>query len=199
MKTVLLAVCCSILLAPLLSAQGSAPKASRGNCKQRPELLYDAVVHEMWAKDEGDVGTAGGFIRIAVHPHWDAESFVDVRLNRNGPSQVTVYTLPRKTKYLVDLIRSAVKNQPCATARRIALKLPVKRETLTVSKELQSLIDSFMSLRLEPRPFGDSVRLDATEYDVEFCGEDTLRISTDDWESSVAKWVRDIRATITQK
>jgi hypothetical protein len=96
---------CSMRVFVLLLLLGSSAVAQspdmgrshRQNCAcSSAEVLYRPVIHEMWSQDEGENrhAEASGFIRIAVHPAWSPEYFVDVRLNRKGAATLILYSLP---------------------------------------------------------------------------------------------------------
>ena len=93
----------------------SGGQADRGICGvSSANVLYRPVVHEMWSQAEGDYifAETSGFIRIAVHPNWSPEFFVDVRLNRKGAAKVVLYSLPKGTKYLTELLKKELSQHP---------------------------------------------------------------------------------------
>jgi hypothetical protein len=195
----------TVLLLLLLGASGAAqnPKAirSRGKTCACPsaDLLYRPVVHSMWSQDEDKhpYTEASGFIRIAVHPTWSAEFFVDVRLNREGAATVVLYSLPKGTKTVTLLLKKELKQNPCADAKSLAKILPVQRRSLDADKKMEDLITDFFALRWEPRHIpSDSVRLDATEYELEYRGDDTLLFDSDDHETPVVKWIESFLSAV---
>lgn len=74
--------------------------------------------------------------------------------------------------------------------------LPVQRKTLQADKKVEHLITEFFDLRWEPRRIPDSVRLDATEYELVYVGEDTLVFHSDDYETPVVKWVESFLSAV---
>jgi hypothetical protein len=146
----------------------------------------------MWSQDEDKppFTESSGFIRIAVHPNWNAEFFADVRLNRKGAATVVLYSLPKGTKTVTVLLEKELKQHPCANAKSLAKMLPVNRRSLDADKKMQDLISDFFALRWEPRRIrADMVRLDKTEYELEYIGDDTLLFNSDDDETPVVKWI----------
>jgi hypothetical protein len=153
----------------------------------------------MWFQDEDKLPytESSGFIRIAVHPAWNAEFFADVRLNRTGAATVVLYSLPKGTKTLTVLLEKELKQNPCADAKLLAKMLPVRRRSLEADKKIQDLITDFFALRWEPRRIPtDTVRLDATEYELEYRGDDTLLFDSDDHETPVVKWIESFLSAV---
>jgi hypothetical protein len=151
----------------------------------------------MWSQDEGDYVTASGFIRIAVHPTWSAEFFVNVQLNRKDPPTVVLYSLPKDAKTVTVFLERELKQHPTADARSLAKMLPVRRQTPKADKRIEDLITEFFTLRWEPRRIpADTVRLDATEYELEYVGDDTLLFDTDDHETPLVKWIESLLSAI---
>lgn len=147
----------------------------------------------MWSQDEGKYATASGFIRIAVYPTWSAEFFADVQLNREGAARIVLYSLPKSAKTVTVLLQRELKLHPDADAESLAKLLPVRRQTLEADKKIEDLITKFFTLRLEPRRIeAGTVRLDATEYELEYIGDDTILFDTDDDETPVVKWIESL-------
>jgi hypothetical protein len=170
----------------------SQMKRTSCGCSPTPALFYRPVVHAMWEQDEGEHPhvVASGFIRIAIHPAWNAEFFVDVRLNREAPPTIVTYSLPKGTKTITSLIETELKENPCSDVGKLVATLPIKKRTFTANKQLEDLVAQFFTLRMEPRHIPDNlIRLDATEYDVEFVGDDTLVFVSDDYETPMVKWI----------
>lgn len=189
-----------LLLGPAVVAQNSGPNRSdrqNANCASA-NLLYRPVINEMWSQDEGEhpYAEANGFIRIAVHPAWSPEFFVDVRLNRKGPPTLTLYSLPTGTKTVTALLEKELKRHPSAGATSLAKMLPVQRKTLQADSKLEGLITEFFNLRWEPRRIPDSVRLDATEYELVYIGEDTLTFYSNDYETPMVKWIESFLSAV---
>jgi hypothetical protein len=192
MKTVFLL---TLFIVPLIAQEAPAGAIQKKACGVRPRanLLYQPVVIAMWKQDEGDhpYAVASGFIRIAVHPTWHSEYFFDVVLNRVGPPTVIGYSLPNGTKTITSLIEAAIKKDPCADANAVAALLSVKRRRAIANSQMKDLIEQFFAIRLAPRHISlDQIRLDATEYEVEFVGEDTLLFNSDDPEAPMVKWAQ---------
>jgi hypothetical protein len=132
-----------------------------------------------------------------VHPTWSAEFFADVRLNRKAVATVVLYSLPKGTKTVTALLKKQLKQNPCADAKSLAKSLPVQRRSLDADKKVEDLITSFFALRWEPRHIpADPVRLDATEYELEFIGDDTLLFDSDDHETPVVKWIESFLSAV---
>lgn len=91
-----------------------------------------------------------------------------------------------------------LEKDPCATAKSIADNLPIRRKKIAASKKLDEVAASFFSLKFAPRPIPQSVRLDATEYEVDFIGDDNFVLKTDDYDSPLAQWVRDFEGAATE-
>ena len=180
-----------LLLAASVTAQNPNAGGSQHQTRcNSADLLYRPVVHEMWAQDERDYANASGFIRIAVHPTWSPEFFADVQLNRKGAPTVVLYSLPKNVKTATVLLEKELEQHPGADAKSLAKMLPVQRHTLQADKKIEDLIAEFFTLRFAPRPIrADFVRLDATEYELEYIGDDTILFSTDDHETPVVKWI----------
>jgi len=152
----------------------------------------------MWSQDEGEhpYAEANGFIRIAVHPAFTQEFFVDVRLNRKGPPTFTLYSLPKGAKTVTVLLEEELKRNPSADAISLAKTLPVQRKALQADGKVERLITEFFNLRWEPRRIPDSVRLDATEYELVYIGEDTLVFSSDDYDTPMVKWIESFLSAV---
>jgi hypothetical protein len=55
---------------------------------------------------------------------------------------------------------------------------------------LHGILDEFFSLRISPRKIPpDVVRLDGTEYELEFQGDDFFSFSSDDDEVALVRWM----------
>jgi hypothetical protein len=189
-----------LFLGPLAAAQNpdvSGSNRQNATCSSA-DLLYRPVVYEMWSQDEDEhpYAQANGFIRIAVHPAWSEEFFVDVRLNRKSAATVTLYSLPKGAKTVTVLIEKELKQHPSADAKSLAKMLPVQRRTLQADHKMEGLITEFFNLRWEPRRIPDSVRLDATEYELVYVGEDTLVFNSDDYETPVVKWIESFLSAV---
>lgn len=190
------------LLGTIVAAQKSKPAGSDSHGQSATcssaSVLYRPVINEMWSQDEGQhpYAEANGFIRIAVHPAWTPESFVDVRLNRKGTPTLTLYSLPAGTKNVTVLLEKELKRHPNADATSLAKMLPVQRKTLQADKKVEHLITEFFDLRWEPRRIPDSVRLDATEYELIYVGEDTLVFHSDDYDTPVVKWIESFLSAV---
>ena len=189
-----------LLLGSSAVAQGpEMGRAHRQNCVcSSADVLYRPVIHEMWSQDEGENRYAGanGFIRIAVHPAWSPEYFVDVRLNRKGAATVTVYSLPKATKSLTVLLKKELSQHPNADVKSLTKILPVKRRSLEADKKIEDLVSAFFALKWEPRRIPDLVRLDATEYELEFVGDDTLLFDSDDHETPMVRWIESFLSAV---
>lgn len=171
------------------------PDLSRSDRRKAPcssaNLLYRPVVFAMWSQDEDEhtYAEANGFIRIAAHPAWDPEFFADVRLNRKGPATITLYSLPKGAKTVTALLEKRLKQHSNADAKSLAKVLPIRRQTLQADKKIESLLAEFFNLRWEPRRIPNSVRLDATEYELMYVGDDTLTFNSDDHETPMVRWI----------
>ena len=193
-----------IMLLSLLGALAVAqnPDLSRSNRQNATcpsaDVLYRPVVLAMWAQDEGEhpYAEANGFIRIAVHPAWSPEFFVDVLLNRKSAATVTLYSLPNGVKTVTVLLAKELQQHPSADAKSLAKMLPVQRRALQADNKIEGLITEFFNLRWEPRRIPDSVRLDATEYELEYVGDDTLGFVSDDYEKPVVKWIESFLSAV---
>ena len=194
----------TIILFLLLGSCGvaqdpSASRSNRGTCAcLSARVLSRPVVRAMWSQDEDEHPYAerSGSIRIAVRPTWSAEFFVDVRVNRKGAAAVVLYSLPKGTKTLDVLLEKELKQNPCADVKSLAKRLPVQRRFVEADKKMQDLITDFYALRWEPRRIPDSVRLDATEYELEYIGDDTLLFQSDDEETPVVKWAESFLSAV---
>lgn len=194
----------TIILMLLLVALAAAkdPKVSRSDCPplhHSADLLYRPVVRAMWSQDEGkhSYATASGFIRIAVHPTWTSEFFADVQLNRDGAANIFLYSLPKDTKTVTVLIERELKLHPDADAESLAKLLPVRRQMLQADKKIDDLINEFFTLRLQPRRIAANiVRVDATEYELEYIGDDTILFNTEDYETPVVKWIESLLSAV---
>src|SRR5215510_13750114 len=128
----------TIILLFILGAFAAAqnPKVSESNNLTCPghsaDLLYSPVVLAMWSQDEGEhpYATASGFIRIAVHPTWSQEFFLDVKLNRTGAPTVVFYSLPKDAKTVTVLLERELKRHSSTDAKALANTLPIRRRTL---------------------------------------------------------------------
>jgi hypothetical protein len=79
----------------------------------------------------------------------------------------------------------------------LAWMLPVRRQTLQADKRIEDLITEFFTLRFEPRRIpADTVRLDATEYELEYVGDDTLLFDTDDDDTPLVKWIESLLSAV---
>jgi len=188
------------LLGIIVAAQTSEPSRSNrqtATCSSA-NVLYRPVINEMWSQDEGEhpYAAANGSIRIAVHPAWTPEFFVDVRLNRKGPSTLTLYSLPKGAKTVTVLLEKELKQHPSTDATSLAKTLPVQRKTLQADNKVERLITEFFNLRWEPRRIPDSVRPDATEYELVYIGGDTLVFNSDDYETPTVRWIESFLAAI---
>lgn len=184
-------------------AGAQSPELSRSDQRKAtcssPNVLYRPVVLAMWSHDEGEehpYAEANGFIRIAAHPAWSQEFFADVHLNRKGPATVALYSLPKGTKTITTLLERGLKQHPNADAESLAKMLPIRRQTLQADKKIESLIAEFFDLRWEPRRIPNSVRLDATEYELMYVGEDTLTFDSNDYETPIVKWIESFLAAV---
>jgi hypothetical protein len=193
-----------MILLLLLGAGAGAQDSNGGSNRQTSlchseDLLYRPVILAMWSQDEGDHSYAAnsGFIRIAVHPTWNQEFFVDIRLSRNGPAVATLYSLPRDAKTVTVLLERALKQHPNIDPESLARVIPVQRKTVQADQKIEGLITEFFTLRWQPRRIPvDSVRLDATEYELEYVGDDTLLFNTDDSETPMVKWIDSLVAAL---
>jgi hypothetical protein len=96
------------------------------------------------------------------------------------------------------LIEKALKANPCADATSLAAALPMEKRTFTANERTRDLISQFFMLRFAPKPESDVVRLDATEYEVEFVGESILAVNSDDDEAPLVKWVRSLESVVNE-
>ncbi|HSS97061.1 MAG TPA: hypothetical protein VLK33_08525 [Terriglobales bacterium] len=88
------------------------------------------------------------------------------------------------------LIEKQLQEHPGADANSLAKMLPVQRRALQANSKVEGLITEFFNLRWGPRRIpGDSVRLDATMYELVYEGDDTLVFHSDDYETPVVKWI----------
>jgi hypothetical protein len=161
MRIVILGV---LLLAAVSGQNTSRKEPQRKPCSCSPDLLYQPVVHAMWAQNENehpDV-TANGFIRIAVRPAWDPEFFLDIRLNEDGPPTMVSYFLPKGSKTVTSLLENAVKENPCADVTTLARGLPVVRRKFTANKQTGDFIERFFctTIRGKAHPQRSSVGCD---------------------------------------
>jgi hypothetical protein len=191
------------VVVPLVGqAMKNPPMKESCACNSDPGLLYRPVVHEMWARDEGEhpFKLASGFIRIAVHPAFEPEFFFDVVLNRNGSATITSYSLPKGVKSITALVRAELKRSPDATITVLASKLPVERHKFSASTRVEQLIEQFFALQLAARRIpNDIITLDSTEYEMEFVGDDHLLFSSDDDEAPMVKWIGSFLAAARDK
>ena len=194
-----------VLVLLLLAGSGSAqnPGVAASDCQtcgySSAALLYRPVIRAMWSQDEIEhhSGDASGFIRIAVHPTSSPEFFVDVRLNRKGAATVILYSLPKGTSTVTTLIEKELKQNPCVDPKSLAETLRVLKRPLEADKKMQDLITEFFVLRWEPRRIPtDAVRLDATEYELEYMGDDTLVFASDDHETPVVRWIESFLSAV---
>jgi hypothetical protein len=154
----------------------------------------------MWEHDEGEHPNVAtyGYIRIAVRPAWDADFFLDVRLNTYDPPTIVTHALPKGGKTVNALIEKALKTNPCMDATALATTLPMEKRTFTANQPTRDLIAQFFTLRLAPKPVSDLIRLDATEYEVEFVGDNTLVVNSDDYENPMVKWVQALVSVLNE-
>jgi hypothetical protein len=187
-----------LLLGCLAGAQNSHLRSDRQTCPcHSADLLYRPVVLAMWSQDEGEYAIASGYIRIAVHPTWSQEFFVDVLLKRESPPVVVLYSLPKGVKTVTVLLERELKQHPSADPKSLAKMMPMHRQVLQADKKIENLIAEFFALRWEPRRIpADTVRLDATEYELEYVGDDTLLFDTDDYETPLVKWMESLLSAI---
>lgn len=88
------------------------------------------------------------------------------------------------------LLERELKKHPRADVESLAKMLPVRRQVVQGDKRIEELITEFFALRWEPRRIPDDViRLDATEYELEYVGDDTLLFDTDDHETPTVRWI----------
>ena len=191
-----------LLLAPV-GAQNSnrtEPKGKSCGCSPTPAILYRPIVHAMWERDEGEHPNIAvyGYIRVAVHPAWDGDFFLDVRLNRNDPPTIVTHSLPKGAKTLRALIEKALKANPCADATTLATALPMEKRTFTANERTRDLIAQFFTLRFAAKPESDIVRLDATEYEMEFVGDSILAVNSDDDEAPIVKWLQSLVSVVNE-
>lgn len=182
----------TLLLSTALAARSPVAIHNSADCRVGASLLYRPVIRAIWHKDEGPhpYAVASGFIRIAVHPTWDSEYFFDVSFNRSGDPTIIEYSLPDKTKTVTVMIERTLKANPCASPEWIADNIPIRRRSVPVTKELHGILDEFFSLRISPRKIPpDVVRLDGTEYELEFQGDDFFSFSSDDDEVVLVRWM----------
>ena len=191
------------LLFLLCAAAAAEDPTSRSDRQNRAfpsaDVLYRPVIYQMWSQDEGEhpYAQASGFIRMAVHPAWSPEFFVDVVLNRNGPPTITLYSLPKGVKNLRVLLKNELKQHPGADASSLAKMLPVHRKKLQADKKTEDLITDFFSVQWQPRRIpADTVRLDATEYELIYVGDDTLVFDSDDHETPMVKWMESLLSAL---
>ena len=183
------------LLAYPVSGQSQTPgKPERKlcGCNLSPAALYRPVMHAIWDRDESKHAntTADGFIRITIQSAWsDPDSFFDIRLNRDAPPTIISYSLPKGTQRITSLIKIALKKNPCAGATALAKMLPMKKRTLPANHQVKDLITQFFTLQWTARRIPDHIRLDTTEYEVEFIGDDNLVFVSDDYETPMVKWI----------
>lgn len=188
-----------ILLLTSVAAQNSKLSVSeQRSCGANAQLLYRPVVRKMWSQDEGEhpFAIANGFIRIAVHPAWSPDYFIDIRLNPHDPATIVTYSLPKGTKSVTLFLENALKENPCADVATLAAALPVKKHTLSANQPMKDLIAQFFAIQFAPRPISDIVRLDATEYEVEFIGNDTILFDSNDDQTPMVKWVQSLASAI---
>ncbi len=190
----------ALLLSQMLLGQNpvSGPENKCG-CAPDASLLYQGVVRAMWEKDEGEhpYASANGFIRIAVHPAFDNEYFFDVRLNNTGVPTITTYTLPKETNTVTTLIESVLKKTPCASVESIAELIPIRRKSIAITKDIQHLLDEFFTIRIAPKRVPNEIRLDRTEYEVEFRGDDMLLFNSDNYNAPMVRWVQSFATAVT--
>jgi hypothetical protein len=88
------------------------------------------------------------------------------------------------------LLEKELKQHPGADAKSLAKMLHVQRRTLQSDTKMEGLIAEFFNLSWKPRRIPeDSVRLDATMYELVYEGDDTLVFHSDDYETPVVKWI----------
>jgi hypothetical protein len=122
--------------------------------------------------------------------------FVDVRLNRKSRATVTLYSLPKGAKTVTVLLEKELKQHSSANAKSLAKMLPIQRRTQQADNKMEGLIAEFFNLRWETRRIPDSVRLDATEYELAYVGDDTLIFNSDDYETPVVKWIESFLSAV---
>ena len=89
--------------------------------------------------------------------------------------------MPKDAKSVTVLLERELTKHPDASPEKLAKMLPVHREVFQADKKIEDLLTEFFTLRWEPRRIpADSIRLDATEYELEYVGDDTLLFDTDD-------------------
>jgi hypothetical protein len=155
----------------------------------------------MWEQDEGEHPSVAtyGYIRVAVHPAWDGDFVLDVRLNKNDLPTIVTHSLPKGAKTLLALIEKALKTNPCADVTMLARSLPMEKRAFTANERTRDLIAQFFTLRFVPKPESGVIRLDATWYEMEFVGDSILAVNSDDDEDPIVKWVQSFLESLVKE
>jgi hypothetical protein len=150
--------------------------------------LYGAVKEGLFSlSDDGIASTA----TLYFEPYWDLpESQITVQFPFKGAPIVTSFTLAPGQKPISSVVSSAMKRGVCDAAT-IAKRVRIIKRRVPVSDRLSALLDRLWLLDIVPRPV-HSVHLDAAVYVLEVHGQDSIRVSTDDHESPVVKWMEEI-------
>lgn len=74
----------------------------------------------------------------------------------------------------------------------------MEKRTFTANERTRDLIAQFFTLRFAPKPESDIVRLDATEYEMEFVGDSILAVNSDDDEAPIVKWVQSLVSVVNE-
>jgi len=177
----------SVLL--LVSVPCSAQHSPAANkCAHTFDELYGAVKEGLFSlSDDGIASTA----TLYFEPHWDLpESQITVQFPFKGAPIVTSFTLAPGQKPISSVVSSAMKRGVCDAAS-IAKRVQIITRRVPISDCLSALLGRLWLLDIVPRPV-HSVHLDATLYVLQVHGQDDIRVSTDDHESPVVKWMEEI-------
>ena len=171
---------------------GTPKTGTARNCRANASLLYEPVLHAMWLHDEDEQPDTQetARIRVSVHPTWDQEFFADIQLNKSGSPTIILYSLPKGVNSVMMLIKRALKERPCAEPIALAAMLPIRRQMVAPTKKIDELLSQFLEMRWETRRrILDVVRLDTTQYELEFVGEDTIQFRSDEYDTPIVKWI----------
>ena len=178
------------------SAAGSAQHSATANkCPHAFSELYTAVKEILFSVSTNEAASTA---KLYFEPSWEGtESEVTIQVPDSGPPIVTSFRLAPGQKSISSTVSSAIKQGHC-DAKTIAGGIKIIKNHVPMSDHLKAIIDRLWSLDIVPRR-ASSVHLDATLYVLEVQGQEKVRVATDDYESSVVKWMDEIQDAINDK
>jgi hypothetical protein len=175
------------------SAVGSAQQLSAANeCPHSFSELYIAVKEKLFsASNNGAASTA----TLYFQPSWEGtESQVTIQFPGSDTPIVTSFKLAPGQKPISSTVSSAIEEGRC-DANTIARGIKITKNRVPMTDRLRAVIDRLWALDIVPRPLR-SIHTDTTLYVLEVQGQEYIRVATRDYESSVAKWMDEIRVAV---